>query len=72
MVVIWGDNRMKAEEDIKRNLMERISALPSDKKQTVRGILSAIKSLKEEGKTERDREVFAKVFELETVLSKEN
>ena len=61
-----------AEEDIKRNLMERISALPSDKKQTVRGILSAIKSLKEEGKTERDSEVFAKVFELETVLSKEN
>ena len=71
MVTVWGDNRMKAEEDIKRDLVGRISALPSGKKQTVRDILNAIKTLKEEGKTERDSEVFAKVFELETVLSKE-
>ncbi len=60
-----------ADEDIKRDLVGRIAALPSDKKQTVRDILSAIKSLKEEGKTEWDGEVFAKVIELEMVLSEE-
>jgi DNA-binding ferritin-like protein len=58
----------KVEEDIKHDLAERISALSSDKKQTVRAILNTIKRMKEEGKSETDLEVFAKVVELEKVL----
>ena len=58
----------KVEEDRKHDLAERISALSSDKKQTVRAILNSIKRMKEEGKSEMDLEVFAKVIELEKVL----
>lgn len=56
------------EEDIKQDLAEKISALSSGKKQTVRAILNSIKRMKEEGKSEMDIEVFAKVIELEKVL----
>lgn len=56
------------EEEVKHDLTEKISALSSDKKQTVRAILDSIKRMKEEGKTEMDLEVFAKVIELEKVL----
>ncbi len=58
----------KVEEEIKHDLAEKISALSSGKKQTVRAILNSIKRMKEEGKSEMDLEVFAKVIELEKVL----
>ena len=60
--------KVEEEEDRKYDLAERISALSSDKKQTVRAILNSIKRMKEEGKSEMDLEVFAKVIELEKVL----
>jgi hypothetical protein len=56
------------EEDIKQDLVERISTLSSGKKQSVRAILNSIKRMKEEGKSEMDIEVFTKVIELERVL----
>lgn len=56
------------EEEVKHDLAEKISALSSDKKQAVRAILNAIKRMKEEGKSEMDLDVFAKVVELEKVL----
>ena len=59
----------KEEEDIKHNIAERILALQLDKKQSVRAILNAVKHMKEEeGKTETDIGIIAKVAELEQVL----
>jgi len=58
----------KVEEKVKHDLAEKIRALSSGKKQTVRAILNSIKRMKEEGKSEMDLEVFAKVIELEKVL----
>ena len=57
-----------SEEEVKHDLVEKIRALSSDKKQAVRAILNSIKRMKEEGKSEMDLEVFAKVVELEKVL----
>jgi len=66
-VLYKGVVRM-TEEEVKHDLAEKIRALSSGKKQAVRAILNSIKRMKEEGKSEMDLEVFAKVVELEKVL----
>ena len=51
-------------------IIDRIIALPATDKEKVKRILTVIKHMKEEGKTETDIEVITSVVELERVIGK--
>ena len=59
---------MNLEPKIRTEIVKKIRRLSAAKAEEAVAILTEIKRMKEEGKTEMDLEVFAKVIELEKVL----
>lgn len=59
---------MNSELEIRNKIVKKIRGLSAANAKEVSTILTEIKRLKGEGKTEMDREVVAKVIELEKLL----